>query len=389
MPASCRRCAIVRRSEPPRAASSAYLAELAALAAGHGVVRFGVASADVLSRARHEIVRRRDLGLHDGMQFTYRNPERSTDPGIAVQGARSVLVGALPYLLEDDGAPPPDGEPMVAGRVARYAWADHYGQLRLGLRAVAHQLRRDGWRAVAYADDNSMVDREVAHRAGLGWFGKNANLLVAGAGSWFVLGSVVTTAPFEPQRTPAPDGCGTCRRCIDACPTGAIIADGVIDAGRCLSWLLQKPGMFDTRFRVALGDRLYGCDDCQEACPPTVHLGARIARRAEGPLQRTVDVLELLEGDDAAALATCDGWYISDRDPRWLRRNALIVLGNVGHRHPELGARVAEVVSRYLAADDPMLRAHAVWTARRLGLLHLLPVDDLDPLVRVELSAPS
>jgi len=383
----------VRRSEPPRAATAAYLAELTALAAEHGVTRTGVAPADVLGRARTELIRRRDLGLHDGMSFTYRNPDRSTDPAQAVRGARSVIVGALPYLLDDlqdpgdtlDGA----GSSAPRGRVARYAWVDHYAPLRAGLWAMAQQLRRDGWKAVAFADDNSMVDREIAHLAGLGWFGKNANLLLAGAGSWFVLGSVVTTAPFEPAPALVADGCGSCRRCLDACPTGAIVADGVIDASRCLAWLLQKPGVFDPRFRVALGDRLYGCDDCQEACPPTVRLGERVRRRLDAPQQRTVDVLDLLEGDDAHVLAECGRWYLADRDPRWLRRNALVVLGNIGGQHPAASARVTAVVDRYLAHRDPMLRAHAVWAARRLGLTASLPTSDPDPMVQAELSAPA
>src|SRR5687767_2758322 len=159
------------------------------------------------------------------MEFTYRNPERSTDPSAAVRGARSVVVGARPYLVPE----PPPGDALHA-RVARYAWTDHYAPLREGLRAIAHRLRADGWRAVVFADDNSIVDREVAHQAGLGWFGKNANLLVEGAGSWFVLGCVITDAPLPAAAEVAADGCGSCRRCVDACPTGAIVAPGVVDA---------------------------------------------------------------------------------------------------------------------------------------------------------------
>ena len=138
-----------------------------------------------------ELIRRKDAGLHDGLQFTYKNPQRSTDPRRAVAGACSVLVGARSYYAEQ-----PDAPAGAQGRVARYAWTDHYAPLRVGLRAVARQLRRDGWRAVAFADDNSIVDREVAYQAGIGWFGKNANILLPGAGSWFVLGCVITTAPL-------------------------------------------------------------------------------------------------------------------------------------------------------------------------------------------------
>ena len=157
-------------------------------------------------------------------------------------------------------------------RVGRYAWVDHYAPLRAGLREIALRLRRCGHRAVAFADDNSIVDREVAYLGGLGWFGKNANILIPGAGSYFVLGSIITTADY-PVSKPVADGCGTCRRCIDVCPTGAIVAPGVVDANRCLAWLVQQPGTFPVEYREALGDRIYGCDDCQEVCPPSVRLG--------------------------------------------------------------------------------------------------------------------
>ena len=376
----------------PESLDDAYVAELQAIAATHGITRTGVAGADVMHRARAELVRRRDAGLHDGMQFTYKNPDRSTDPEQAVRGARAVFVGARPYLLDEPEGIAPIADPTaVPARVARYAWTDHYGPLREGLWAVARKLRADGWKAVAYADDNSMVDREIAQRAGLGWFGKNANLLLDGAGSFFVLGSVVTTAPLPVATRTVADGCGTCRRCLDGCPTGAIVEPGVIDASRCLAWLVQKPGWFPREHRVALGDRIYGCDECQDVCPPSVRLGARCAAGQAPPavpVEPWIDALALLEADDATVLARWGRWYLSDRDPRWHRRNALLVVGNTGDARPAARARIASVLTRYLAGDDPLLRGHAVWAARRLGLDRLLPVDDPDPLVRAELTAP-
>jgi len=363
--------------------------ELRAIASSHGITRTGVASAEVMHRARAEILRRRDAGLHDGMKFTYKNPERSTDPGRAVRDARSVFVGARPYLLDE-----PDGSGIdsdgVAARVARYAWTDHYGPLREGLWAVARRLRADGWKAVAYADDNSIVDREIAHRAGLGWFGKNANLLLEGAGSFFVLGSVVTDAPLPLTDRTVTDGCGTCRRCIDGCPTGAIVDTGVIDARKCLAWLLQKPGVFPREFRRALGDRIYGCDECQDVCPPTVRLGVKRAVGEAPPtvlVEPWIDALDLLAADDATVLTRWGRWYLSDREPRWHRRNALIVLGNSA----TTSARAMALLGDYLAHDDPVLRSHAVWAARMLGrddLLHVFGThSDPDPLVRAELRA--
>ena len=158
--------------------------ELVALAREHGIEHLGVAPAAELTRARAAIDDRKRRGLDGAMGFTYRNPARSTDPQQAVPGAESILVAARSYL-DDGDRPRPAG---AQARVARYAWVDHYAPLRAGLKAVALRLRAAGERAVVFADDNSVVDREVAYLGGLGWFGKNANLLVPGAGSWFVLG---------------------------------------------------------------------------------------------------------------------------------------------------------------------------------------------------------
>ncbi|MEQ1874639.1 MAG: tRNA epoxyqueuosine(34) reductase QueG [Ilumatobacteraceae bacterium] len=345
---------------PPPTTDAAYLARLAALTEPFGISHTGVAAADVLSRARTAIDDRLNRGFVDGMQFTFRNPARSTNPQHAVAGAQSVFVAARPYLLAD--VPKPAG---AQARVARYAWVDHYAPLRSALRAVARRLRADGYRAIAFVDDNSMVDREVAHMAGIGWFGKNANLLLPGAGSWFVLGSVVTTAALPIQEQPVADGCGTCRRCIDVCPTQAIVAPGVVDARRCLAWVLQKPGAIPHELRELVGDRIYGCDDCQDVCPPTIRFGPTHRAPAEVAAKAWISVLELLRASDAELIAKWSPWYLADRDPRWIRRNALVVLGNVGDA-ADVG--VQDVVRDYLVHDDPILREHAEWTARRLGL---------------------
>jgi epoxyqueuosine reductase len=239
----------------------------------------------------------------------------------------------------------------------------------------------------------------VAHRAGLGWYGKSGLLLLPSAGSWFVLGSVVTDAPLAPTaEAPVADGCGSCTRCIVDCPTGAIVSPGVVDARRCLAWIVQASGDIPREHRVALGDRIYGCDECQDVCPPN-RVELRRTRRGvattshpdaephagDGPW---VDLLDLLAADDETLLADHGRWYIAGRDPRWLRRNALVALGNVGDPGDE---RVAAALRAVLAGADPVLVAHAVWAARRLGrpdLLDALPPTP-PPEVRAELDAPA
>jgi len=329
----------------------------AGLAAGLDAV--GVARADPFLDARRHLVERKAAGLHGGMHFTYGNPERATDPASVLPGARSLVVGARSYRA---AAPAPPGGP--AGRVARYSWRDNYEPLRQALGAVARRLEADGYSAAVLVDDNRLVDREAAVRAGLGWYGKKANVRLEGHGSWFVLGSVITDAVL-PAAIPVADGCGSCSRCLPACPTGALIAPGVLDARRCLAHLLQAPGDFPLEFREALGDRLYGCDDCQEVCPPNrVEDRRHPAPAATAADEAWVPVLELLAASDDELLDRHGRWYIPRRQPRYLRRNALVVLGNVGDgSDPEVEA----ALRRALCDPDPMLRSHAAWAAERLG----------------------
>ena len=371
--------------DPSSIDKSKYTEQLLALGRNSGLHQVGVASAEVLDRARQALNERKSQGLHNQMQFTYRNPNRSTDPTATLPSAKSVIVGALSYSTQM-----PEQPEKLSARVARYVWSDYYAQLRESLRQIAKQLESDGFRAVVLADDNSIVDREVAYQAGLGWFGKNSNLLIAGAGSYFVLGCVVTNAPLAFEEKPVDDGCGSCRRCLDNCPTQAIIAPGVVDANKCLAWLLQKPGVFDRDFRVALGDRLYGCDDCQEVCPPTVRFEKRASIVVDELFKhddRTtawVSVQKILLADDESLLKEFGAWYIANRDPKWLRRNALVILGNIGDANDKL---VVELLQKYCNHSDAILRSHAVWAAARLGLNHLLPLNEDDEIVLAELRA--
>ena len=278
---------------------------------------------------------------------------------------------------------------MAGPGVARYSWADHYAPLRSALGAVAERLRAEGWQARVLVDDNALVDRAAAARAGIGWYGKNANVLVAGSGSWFVLGSVVTDAPIAPSLRPLElgDRCGSCHRCIDACPTGALVGPGQVDGRRCLAWLVQAPGVFPRQFRVALGDRMYGCDDCQEVCPinswatrrsppPAAEAGSQPRRRypsrsCPAPT-RPCSTGSAVGTYPAATCATsvATPWSCS----------ATPVIPAI----PPCSMPCQDA----LGDPDPIIRAHAVWAAARLGRRDLLAAvaADPDPLVSAELS---
>ena len=352
-----------------------YWAELHAIGQAAGLHSLGVAPAGQMLRARAQIQDRIDHDLVNDMKFTFLRPERSTTPNQHLDGAQSIIVGVRSYAISDHSD---DVASSPLARVARYAWLDHYGHLKDSLSVVAERLRQDGHRAVVFADDNAMVDREAAWLAGIGWFGKNANILLPGHGSFFVIGCVITTAVL-PLATPIDDGCGACSRCVPACPTGAIVKEGVIDANKCLSWLLQKPGIFDREYRVALHDRIYGCDDCQTVCPPTRR--KELSESTE-QLQSVVEVLTWLSMDDETLNASCQRWYVHKRDMTWIRRNLLIVLGNIADpKNPD----VVNAVRTYLSHSRSELRDNAVWAAARLGLTELINHEDSDPMVCDEL----
>ncbi len=342
-----------------------------------GLVAVGICDAAPFEEARTALETRRAEGLSADMAFTYRNPARSTDPSATMADVRSMVVGALRYGT--DPGPAPDA---TSARVARYATRDHYARLRSALDHVALVLRGAGHRAMVVADDNAMVDRAAAVRAGLGWYGKNSNVLVPGEGSWVVLGSVLTDAELEPTASPVDDGCGSCRRCLDGCPTGAIIAPGVVDARHCLAWLVQSAEEFPREHRVALGDRIYGCDDCQEVCPPSRRADVVHERtgRAEQPAAPDaadapagpgtwVPVEWLLGAPDDELMDTVGRWYVPRRDPRYLRRNALLVAGNAASADDPT---VVGHLEALLDGPDDMLAGYAAWAALRLGRRDLL-----------------
>ncbi|GIU92884.1 MAG: 4Fe-4S ferredoxin [Acidimicrobiia bacterium] len=341
-------------------------------------LRVGICDAEPFRETRSVIEERKALGLSAGLTFTYRRPGRSTDVRVHFPWARRIVVGAYPYLPE--AGRPPDRRPGQ-GRVARFATDDHYRPLRRGLTEIAEVLRRHGRRAVVLCDDNRLVDRAAAVRAGVGWWGKNTMVLVPGFGPWTLLGSVVTDAELPVSGATA-RSCGRCSACLPACPTGALIAPGVMDARRCLAAILQLPGPIPRELREAVGDRVYGCDDCLEACPP----GKRIESTARTE-RGGVDLVELLTSTDEELLARFGRFYLPGRRPAYLRRNALVALGNVGH------AGHLPLVVAYTRHPDPLLRGHAAWAMAKLGgararsRLSELASDDPSAEVRDEASA--
>jgi epoxyqueuosine reductase len=317
-----------------------------------GIDAIGAAPAAPYDDTERHIRERRARGLFGGMRFTMARPELSCHPERLLDGARTVVSAALCYYAP--GSAPGAGE----GRLPRYAWRDHYADLRERLDSLGRRL---GGSYRVLVDANQHVDRAGAERSGLGFIGKNTMLITREHGSWVVLGTLVTDVEIEV--TPAVDaGCGSCTLCIDACPTDALATTepGVLDATRCLSYWTQTAGEMPDDVMDALEDRVYGCDICQDVCPWNRGIEKRRATRPlPGDATPTVSLARWLAEDEDPA-AELERLFVPRNDPRWLRRNALVALGNVGR-----GDETA-VAKRYAAGADPVLAPVAERAVERM-----------------------
>ena len=325
--------------------------ELESIAAELGLDVVGAAPAEPYVETEHHIRERRARGLFADMRFTMAHPEISCRPEELVPGARSVVSAALCYYASE----PP--RPALHGRLPRYTWRDNYASLREKLDTLGRRL---GGAYRVLVDENQHVDREAAARAGVGFYGKNTMLITRRFGSWVVLGTLVTTVDIEPSE-PLELDCGSCTLCIEACPTGALDEPGTLDATKCLSYWTQASGPIPEDYREELGVQVYGCDICQDVCPWNRGIEKRRAGEAvPADAEPHVSLVDWLAADAEDLVARYDRLFVPRKDPRYLRRNALIVLGNVGS--PE----DAELAERFAAAPDPIVREHARWAARRL-----------------------
>jgi epoxyqueuosine reductase len=286
------------------------------------------------------------------MKFTMARPEVSCHPEALLPEAQTVVSAALCYY-----APEPERPPGPSGRLPRYTWHDAYAVLRERLDELGRRL---GGAYRVLVDENQHVDREAAARSGVGFYGKNTLLITRRHGSWVVLGTLVTDVEIEPT-PPLETDCGSCTLCIDACPTDALGEPGVLDATRCLSYWTQAPHPIPEPYREALEDRVYGCDICQDVCP--WNRGVERRRAGEAPpdgAEPHVSLVDWLAADGDQLRERYERLYVPRNDPRYLRRNALVALGNAGE--PEDRA----LAEPYARGDDPLLAEHAEWALARI-----------------------
>ena len=321
-------------------------AELTALAEAIGLDVVGAAPVAPYDATERHIRERRARGLFADMRFTMAHPEVSCHPESLLDGARTVVSAALCYYAPA----PPTG--AGTGRLSRYTWSDRYETLRERLDELGRRLGGD-YRVLV--DENDHVDREAAARAGVGFYGKNTVVITRRHGSWVVLGTLVTQMEIESTPPLALD-CGSCTRCIDACPTGALDEPGVLDSTKCLSYWTQAPGPIPEPYRAPIGDSVYGCDICQDVCPWNRGVEKRRGGAAPPPgAEPHVTLVEWLESDSDELRRRYERLYVPRHDGRYLKRNALVALGNAG------GVEDLPVIEPLARSDDPLLREHAEW----------------------------
>lgn len=355
----------------------------AAEALGFDLVR--VTTADPFPAARQAIQERVALGFFAGMDwFTRERAEVAADPRALLPEARSVIALGTFYLTDAPRDLTTPGEPH--GRLSCYAWGEDYHEvIRARLDRLAELLRdiaaesstTDATRL--FVDTGRMVDRAVAQRAGMGWYGKNTNILTRQWGSWLFLAEIVTALDLEPDQ-PIAASCGHCKACLDACPTNAFVAPGVLDATRCISYLtIEHRGAIPLELRPLIGNHIFGCDICQEVCPVNLVVERRLRDKNElgvgsaGAARRAMfaprpqvgsspELLPLLTLDEEGFRERFRRSPIKRAKRQGLLRNVCVALGNLGD------PIAVPALTQALQYDlSPLVRGHAAWALGCIG----------------------
>lgn len=328
-----------------------------------GFQQIGIADTD-LSAAEKRLQDWLDDGFHGEMDYMERHGARRSRPDELVPGTLRVVSARMDYLPEDRSAIRERLEDPAAAFISRYALGrDYHKVLRKRLQQLAERITREvgpfGYRV--FVDSAPVLEKALAAKAGLGWIGKHTNLINRKAGSMFFLGEIYTDLPL-PADSETTDHCGSCTACLDVCPTRAIVAPYRLDARRCISYLtIELHGPIPEEFRAAIGNRVYGCDDCQLVCPWNRY--ARLTEEADFMPRHGLDtasLIELLRWDEATFLRKTEGSAIRRIGyERWIR-NVAVALGNA-----EAASDVVKTLRARLNDPSLLIQEHVRWALAR------------------------
>jgi epoxyqueuosine reductase len=299
-------------------------------------------------------------GAAGEMSYMERGEEKRCDPQKVLPGARSIVVVALNYWQGESATPKAFG--AAEGRIARYAWGkDYHEVISQKLDKIDNFLRRFGGRQKSYVDTGPILERDHAAQAGIGWHGKSTMLIDTRLGAWFFLGEILTTLELPPD-PPQRDRCGTCERCIKACPTGAITAPHRLDARRCISYLtIELKSSIPVELRPLIGNRIFGCDDCLDACPWNRFAQAsRETAFSARPSTTGMLLRDYLKLNDVEFRGLFRNSPIKRIKRRGLLRNVCVALGNVG------GLADLPALKGAASDSDELVAEHAAWAIARI-----------------------
>ena len=327
-----------------------------------GFSAWGIARADAVPEAGERLREWIASGNHGDMGWMEERAEQRASPQGLWPEARSVIALAMSYAPPHDPLALEDARDR--GRISVYAQGtDYHKVVKKALKAMGRWLASEaGCELKVFVDTAPVMEKPLSAAAGIGWQGKHTNLLSREHGSWLFLGVIYTTLDLEPDE-PATFHCGSCTRCIDACPTAAITGPGRLDARRCISYLtIEHAGPIPHEFRAAIGNRIYGCDDCLAVCPWNRFASAAQSNKAFVPRPELVvpSLADLLSLDDAGFRELFSGSPIKRIGVNRMIRNCLIAAGNSG----DVSLRPA--VQQHLASEDPVVADAARWAIERL-----------------------
>jgi epoxyqueuosine reductase len=362
-------------------------AKLQEAARQHGFDAIGIARPDSIRQAKHHFERFIAEGQHGDMDWLADTAARRTDPQVLWPAARSVIMLGLNYGPDDD--PLRILRHKDRGAISVYAQGDDYHDvIKSRLKTIARWLIAEaGGDVKVFVDTAAVMEKPLAAAAGLGWQGKHTNLVSRQQGSWLFIGAIFTTLELEPD-APETDHCGSCRACLDVCPTNAFPAPYRLDARRCISYLtIEHKGPIPRELRGAMGNRIYGCDDCLAVCPWNKFAQAgREAKLSAREALRAPALAELVRLDDVAFRALFSKSPVKRIGRDRFVRNVLIAIGN-SH-----DAALAGEAERLLDDAAPLVRGAAVWALgqldpERLRTLAHVRARETDAMVQDEWRA--